>query len=367
MLRRTVVLALALLLSTDLVAARRRPVTAVKTPLAATADAAIRPLLEAGVPGASVAVLHRGELIYANGFGQTSRSLGSPTVTASTVFQIGSVSKQFAAAAVMRLVEEGKVALDDRVTTVVPELNDRGKAITLRHLLTHTSGLPEYTSQLTDAFDELTRAEFFALVNSGALLFDPGTRFRYNNSGYYLLALIVERLAARPYDQFIVLELTSRAGLSSSGRCGGFAAPAAPGGSAYVDGVWYDTPPIHMSNAFGAGDLCATAVDLVRWSRALASGAIVSPASYLAMTTPLRLANGIEVPYGFGLTTHLKLGRNAASHNGFILGFQAQLAYYAADDLAVAVLINSGPSPGGIDIVAIEETIAAAALATAQN
>jgi D-alanyl-D-alanine carboxypeptidase len=341
-------------------AARRRPVDRSGAHLATAAAAAVKPILDSGVPGVSVAVWHRGQIVYAAGFGQQRR--GGPAVQPSTVHQVGSVTKQFTAAAIMRLVEEGSIALDDPVSKFVPELNTRNSNITVRHLLTHTSGLPEYTATLPDPFDELTEAEFFSRVNAGNLYFTPGSHFRYNNSGYYLLGLIVERVSKRALDVFVALELVAPAGLGSSGTCNGFAAPLAPAGSATINGGWIDTPPLHMSNAFGAGDLCSTATDLVKWSHALATGSVITPQSYATMTTPLRLTNGDELPYAFGLATHYKLGHRAVSHNGSILGFTSQLAYYPDLDLGVAVLINANPAPAAADIYAAEEAIAAAAM-----
>lgn len=361
-------LLLVFLLSADQAFAKRaRPVDGSARVIPAAVAAAVDPILASGVPGVSVAIRHHGKLIYAVGRGRQSVEALSAGVGAGTVFQAGSVTKQFAAAAIMRLVEEGQLRLDDRASSYLPELNDRGTNMTVRHLLTHTSGLPEYTSQLTDPFAELTTGQYFNMVNQGALHFTPGALFRYNNAGYYALALIVERLSGRSWDEFVALELTAPAGLSSTGVCNGFAAPQAPAGNAILNGQWVATPPIHMSNARGAGDVCSTATDLTLWSRALASGAIVSADSYRLMTTPLRLNSGVEVDYGFGLTTHEKLGRRAVTHNGFILGYQAQLAYYPDDDLAIAVLINAGPSPTGISVYDTEEKIAAAVLGVAHQ
>lgn len=363
----TLVLSLALIHLTfsPAEAARRRPVDGSPSRIAAAAASVIQPMLDAGVPGASVAVLHRGEIVYAAGFGRQSRSTPASDVAPMTVHQVGSVTKQFTAAAIMRLVEEGKLALDDRVTKYLPELNDRGTPMTIRHLLTHTGGLPEYTTRLENPYAPFAPADFFAIVNGGALQFEPGSRFVYNNSGYYALSLVVARVAQRSFDTFVALELAAPAQLTSTGSCNGFAAPSTPTGSAYFGGEWIVAPPIHESIAAGAGDLCSTAIDLVRWSRALASGAVVSRESYATMTTPLRLNSGMPVEYGFGLATHHKLGRPAVSHNGSIFGYQAQLAYYPNDDLAVAVLINAGPTPASVVLYVAEETIAAAALAGA--
>lgn len=249
--------------------------------------------MKAGVPAVQIAVSDGGQIIYSAAFGMSDRE-SATAATPRSVLQIGSITKQFAAAAILRLAERGALTLDDRIEKFVPEFKPPGGAtITLRHLLTHTSGVrgispPEYAP--------LTREQFIKLIDGQPLEFTPGTKFSYSNSGYRLLGYAIESITGKSFADFVHSELALPLGLLDTGVCGTSTVPL-PDGYGLVQGTWRRIPAIHMSVPFAAGALCSTASDLVRWSHLLATGRVVLPASYATMTTPTRLANNTLEPY----------------------------------------------------------------------
>jgi CubicO group peptidase (beta-lactamase class C family) len=356
-------LVLFLLLAPPLPAAtRQRLLRVTPAQIATAAQVAANHALANGAPGVSIAVARHGQLVYTGAFGITRRETLAP-VRVDSVFQVGSITKQFVAAGIMRLQERGQLSVDDDIRVYVPTLDTHGTTIRLSHLLTHTSGLIDFVQLITNAYEPLTRDHFVEMVNSQPLLFPPGEAWSYSNSGYFLLAMVLEKVSGVPAHQFIHDEFVLPLGLLHTGVCGAANAPAAPDGFAQVNGQWIDVPAIEMSNAYGAGDLCSTATDLVLWSQALASGRVVSNASYEQMRKATKLTNGSQVAYGFGLGTGNKLGRPAVWHTGGIAGFQSALAYYANEELSVAVLVNALPAPASVDSYGAESSVAAAALA----
>jgi D-alanyl-D-alanine carboxypeptidase len=300
--------------------------------------------------GVSAAVVGGGFEAWAGVHG-TRTTVGLP-VQAGTVFQVASVTKQFTAAAVMLLVEEGRLSLDDEVGARIPALAWQGP-VRVHHLLEHTSGLPEYTERFADPWQPVTLAAILDTIAARPLEFAPGERFAYSNSGYFVLGLLIEAVSGVEYADFLRQRLLEPAGLHATSYCGRPPNVAVPQGYVML-GQLLAVPPIRMELAYAAGGLCSTASDLARWARALARGQVVSAASYARMTTPARLNGGQSVPYGLGLILVPRAGRAYHSHAGAIPGFQSQLAYYPADDVAVAVLINQMPT----DPVALEQRLA---------
>jgi len=325
---------------------------AIVTAATQAADAA----LKAGVPAVQIAVSERGRIIYSAAFGVTDRESGTP-VTPRSVLQTGSLTKQFTAAAIVRLAERGALTLDDRIEKFVPDFNPRGATITFRHLLTHTSGI---TSLPASEYVPQTRAQFMALVDQ-PLAFAPGTNWSYSNAGYKLLGYAIESIAGMPYAQFIETELVLPLGLADTGVCGAFDIPL-PEGYGFAQGNWTPVPPSVMSVPFSAGAMCSTASDLVRWSDLMVRGAVVRPESYVAMTAPTPLTNNSVAPYGFGFFLQQQLGRPQVWHTGAINGFLSSLSYFPDEELAIAVIINANPTPPGVSPHLMAMTVARAAL-----
>jgi D-alanyl-D-alanine carboxypeptidase len=310
---------------------------------------------EAGL-GVSAAVAGGSFDIWAGTHGFASPG-GAPVVPA-TVFQVGSVTKQFTAAAIMRLVESGALDLEDELTAHLPHAPVQGHPVRIRHLLEHTSGVPDYTDHFTDPWSPVTRQAVLDTIAAHPFHFAPGASWRYSNSGYYLLGLLIEEVSGQEYAAFLRQHLLDPAGLTATSVCG-----HAPNHSPPVGYVMMPPrvaiPPVRMELAYAAGALCSTAGDLVRWARALGRGEVVSAASYARMTQPAVLNGGQAVPHGFGLFLVPRDGRAVHQHPGGIPGFQAQLAYYPGEDVAVAVLINQMPT----DPVTLEQLLADRTLA----
>lgn len=345
-------LAVPLLSSLLLAAAPAAPIAKLPSAaeLAPRIDAlAAEALKEGPVAGLSLAVVRGGDVAIHKGYGLANLELGVP-VTEQSLFRIGSITKQFTAAAIMRLVEQGQVKLDDDVTKYVA-FPTQGRRITLRHLLTHTSGLKGYT-ELEDfakrAPLELTPDEVLALLKDVPPLFEPGAKWSYSNTGYFLLGLVIEKASGMTYADYVEKNLFPRAGLGNTWYCDvSRILPHRVAGYALVKRQLVNAQPLGMSVPYAAGSLCSTASDLVAWSRALESGKVVSPESYRLMTTPVKTADGKGAgayPYGFGLAMTDFEGHPTVEHGGGINGFVTNLVRFPKDDLTVVVLFNTrGP------------------------
>lgn len=311
--------------------ARRRPVDhrpPYDVPAVHTIAAAA---LRQGVPGMTISI-RKGNAFFNRAYGVFNRETGAPATTRS-VYQIASVSKQFTAAAVMRLVEQGTLSVSDRARKWLPELDERFDAITIEHLLTHTSGVRDYNVQLKSAYEPQTQQQILALITNGPPGFTPGSAFDYSNSGYFLLGMIIERAAARSYAEVLRDFFFEPLAMHETSYCG-TNGPVPDGYYIHPrDGV-HPLPAADMSIVFSAGALCSTASDLVRWTSFLGNGTAVTAESFAQMTTPRR------AQYGYGLIVNKLDGRRAIWHNGSILGFQSAVLRFPDEELTIAVLIN---------------------------
>lgn len=305
-------------------------------------------------PGITVAVARDGEIVFSKGYGVADAELGV-AAGPETVYRIGSITKQFTAAAVMRLVEAGELSLDDPITDWLPDYPTQGHAVTIRHLLNHTSGIKSYTG-LGDAFwsvsrDDLSEAELIDLFDDLEFDFEPGQEYRYNNSGYYLLGVIIGKVTGVPYPRYIEESLLAPLGLEHTLYCDNRrVVPDRAEGYAYDENGLVNADYISMANPGAAGALCSTVGDLARWTELLHDGEVVSPASLEVMTTPSVLGSGDTTSYGFGLGLGELEGHRMVSHGGGINGFTSYLARYPGEELTIAVLTNSGSGdPGGIE------------------
>ena len=297
--------------------------------------------------GVSVAVAMNGRTVLAKGYGFADLENDVPA-TAETVYRIGSITKQFTSAAIMRLAEQGKLSLDDTLQKFFPDFPTQGNRVTVRHLLNHTSGIKSYTS-LGPKWARVIRLDLapdslLALFANEPFDFKPGDSYRYNNSGYFLLGMIVEKLSGKPYGQYLKDELFTPLGLGSTMYCD--QAPLikhrAQGYATRPGGAFINAEPLSMTQPYSAGALCSTVTDLVAWTQALSSGKVVSPASYKLMTTPVALNDGKPINYGFGLGTGTLGGHRQVSHNGGINGFISELHHYPDDSVITVVLTNTG-------------------------
>ena len=320
----------------------------------AAIDRIIEAPINAGkVAGASVAVTRRGETIVAKSYGSADLELDVP-MPADASFEIGSVTKQFTAASILLLAERGKLSVDDEVTKYLPQYPTHGQRITLRHLLTHTSGIKGYTEM--PEFGDLMklkkpRETLVALFGDKPLDFAPGEALVYNNSENFLLGLIIEKVSGVSYADFVKANLFDKVGMTQSYYCSESAVHRhhahgydTENGALVLKGYINHTWP------YSAGSLCSTASDLSAWLAAFHGGRILSDASYRAMTTPATLADGAKTRYGFGLGIADTGGRRAIAHGGGINGFLSEVEYFPDSGLAIVVLLNTAGPVGPADL-----------------
>jgi len=326
---------------------RRRAVRHPGAPEALTTAArqAAEAAIAAGVPAVQIAVSHGGNVIYSGTFGMSDRETAT-AATPRSVMQIGSITKQFTAAAILRLAERGALSVDDRIEKFVPEFDPRGRTITLRHLMQHRSGLPRdwYKTGEPFPFDRyfsvIPRQAVIAGINAQPFDFAPGSNWSYSNAGYMLLGYAIESITGTEYAEFFHSEFALPLGLIDTGVCGTFNLPR-PDGYGLFGGNAVRLPAVHPSGLVSSGSLCSTASDLTRWAHLLATGHVMLPASYARMTTPA----SPFVAYGFGVGLNDILGQPAVSHNGGIDGYLSYLFYFPQRDIAVAVITNAWPVP----------------------
>jgi D-alanyl-D-alanine carboxypeptidase len=339
----------------------RHPSPVAPTALVTAARQAAASAMEAGVPAVQIAVSHGGQIIYSETFGVTDVESATPATSRSPM-QIGSVTKQFTAAAILRLAERGALTLDDRIDKFVPEFDPRGRTIALRNLLNHTSGIPRdwYPPDVpADPTLPVTREHVIKNLNERPFVFAPGKGFSYSNAGYMLLGYAIESITGSSFADFIHGEFAVPLGLLDTGVCGTHNLPLSEGYAVFTPSNG-PTPMAawHRSWVWSSGSLCSTAFDLARWSHLLASGVVMLPASYATMKTPVPPA----IPYGFGLVVQNILGRPAVWHDGAIYGFFTYLVYFPGEDVAVAVNVNTFPAPAAGNPEGIALAVAKAAL-----
>jgi D-alanyl-D-alanine carboxypeptidase len=337
--------------------------------IVAAAQKAAEAALTAGVPAVQIAVAERGQIIYSEAFGMTDKA-SATAATPRSVLRIASITKQFTAAAILRLAERGALTLDDPIEKYVPEFNPRGRKITLRHLLNHTSGLPRDWYPPTPPFPPIaalvTREQAIQSLNAQPFAFLTGKNWGYSNVGYLLLGYAIESITGRSFADFFQSELALPLGLIDTGVCGTSNLPL-PDGYALANTTSGPTmikiPSVHTSGMFSSGALCSTASDLARWAHLLASGQAILPDSYVTMTTPARLDNNAVITYGLGVGVQYLLGHPAVLHDGAVNGFQSFLIHFSDEDIAVAVIVNTWPGPSVGNPQTIAMAVANAALA----
>jgi D-alanyl-D-alanine carboxypeptidase len=313
-------------------------------PVAAIVDSAARQALRAQkTPGLAIAVVERGTVVYVQGFG-VANVARNVAVSPDTRFEIGSITKQFTAAAILQLVEAKRLALDDRLGMWVPGYPP-GKDITLRQLLQQTSGLPEYFDETKDAAQAAaqpaTLATIVARIAGKPLQFAPGTRWQYSNTNYWFLGYIVGAVSHESYQQYLREHIFTPAGMTESGFISDEQRlpDMATGYTATASGV-VPAPPLDGSFAGGAGEIVSTVGDLARWDQALGTGKIVSIEDATAMRTSGTTTDGKATNYGYGWVIDSTGAHARAWHNGGTLGFHTMNALYPADDEIVIVFAN---------------------------
>jgi CubicO group peptidase (beta-lactamase class C family) len=303
------------------------------------------PVKEGRVAGLAVAVVRGTDTLLMNGYGKADLTW-DVAMPADAVFEIGSVTKQFTAAAVLQLRDAGKLDLDADLTTYLPDYPTRGHRIPVRRLLDHTSGIKGYTEMRSFrdiATRDLPRDSLVARFADETFDFTPGEALIYNNSAYFLLGLIIEKVSGMPYEEYVEKQLFAPLGMRRSSYCSNAAVvPGKARGYQLSGRTLVQAPYIDHRWPYAAGSLCSTVGDLVTWLRALHGGKVLPQSSYAELITPGKLLDGTPVRYAMGLArTPDSRGRPAIHHGGGIFGFVSDTRYYPDEELYVVVLVNT--------------------------
>ncbi|MFN2509557.1 MAG: serine hydrolase [Chthoniobacterales bacterium] len=324
-------------------------------------DGAVREVMaKRQVAGASVAVVRDGKLALARGYGSANIEKSLPA-TPETVYQIGSTTKPFTALAIMMLVEQGRIALDDKAAKHLPKLPASCREITVRQLLTHTSGVNR--DLRTENADDFSIDDFWRRLANAAPSFIPGEKWEYSNTGYILLGLIIEAVAGKPLGDFLQERIFKPLGMQDTSYL------ASPGQSAkraigyeWVDNAFRPSP--YFSGGFGAGGLVSSVTDLARWSAALETEKLLKRSSVAQMWAPATLKDGKAVSfefrgqpasYGFGWFLTSYRGRKLITHGGTLSGFSSQVLRFP--DEKITIIVNSN-SKAGADRIGHAELLA---------
>ncbi len=293
--------------------------------------------------GVSVLVAKNENPLYQKAFGLANLELNVP-MTPDHVFEIGSITKQFTAVAILMLQEKGKLNIEDAITKYIPDYPTQGKTITIHHLLNHTSGIKSYTS--IKSFMKLSKTdlspkELINVFKDEPMNFNPGEKYSYNNSGYILLGYIIEVVTGESYENFIEKNIFNKINMSSSyygnkskvikNRASGYS----KAGNEYINAEY-----ISMTLPYAAGSLMSTTSDLLKWQNALNNNELISKASFEKASNGSTLNDKTHIPYGYGLQKGKINGSMSIQHGGSIFGFKSMGIYLPEEKVFVSVLSN---------------------------
>ena len=305
-------------------------------------DRAVRQEVERqAIPGLSLLVMKGGKTVLRTAYGKANIELDVPAVP-ENVYNAGSITKTFTALTAMSLVEEGKLSLDDTVSKHVSRAPEGWSAITVRNLLSHTSGIAEYALvEGLGLIDEYTRETWWEKIGPMPLDFVTGKRFAYSNSNYTVLSEIIEKVSGKPYYEAVRERVIEKAGLKSTKfrQTNEIIAMTATGYMKVGDGMIV-SPSEASSSAFGAGGLVTTVDDLAAFLVAVHAGKVVSKETLRAMQTPNRTSDGRKTSYGLGWFVRDVSGSPMVSHGGNTAGYSASMAYFPSQDLTVTLMGN---------------------------
>jgi CubicO group peptidase (beta-lactamase class C family) len=312
--------------------------------LAAHVDTiAARVLETTGVPSASVAVVRHGRLAYAQAYGAARLHRRAPA-TSDMRYAIGSISKQFAASGILLLQQEGKLSLDDRVSRFLPDLA-HADSVTVRELLSHTSGYQDYWPQdyvPPAMLKPVTPQEILDRWAAKPLDFAPGTRWQYSNTNYVIAGLVVQEASGEPFFEFLRQHILRPLDLESvvNVDAGHLTESDPTGYMRYGLGPLRPAPGTGKGWIYAMGELAMTPRDLATWDVSLIDRSLLAPASYRELETEVRLKSGVGTGYGLGVSVGMRNGHRLISHTGEVSGFTASNLVFPDDSAAVVVLTN---------------------------
>ena len=309
-------------------------------------DKVFEPYDKPGSPGCALAVIKDGAILYKRGFGMADLESAMP-ITPSTIFHIGSVSKQFTAMAIQLLVQEGKLSLDDDARKFLPELHNFGKTITIRHLLHHTSGLREQLQLLFMAGwrleDVVTQEDILRLVwQQRELNFEPGAEHLYSNTNYTLLALIVERVSGKPLAQYAEERIFKPLGMVNTRFRDDYRMVTKNLALSYIQTSQGIKHMFLLGSYVGAAGLMTTVEDLALWDQNFYTPRVGGREVVERMVAKGRLNNGLEIHYASGLNVGQYRGLKTVEHSGEDAGYQGNFLQFPEQRFSVVVLSNSG-------------------------
>jgi CubicO group peptidase (beta-lactamase class C family) len=294
------------------------------------------------IPGAALAVMRGGRTVKTAAYGMASLE-GRAPATPETAFEIGSITKQFTAAAILLLAQQGKLTVDDKISRHLKDTPAGWSQITIRHLLTHTSGLKNYTG--LDGFElsrHLTQAQFISQIAAHPLDFAPGEKWAYCNSGYNLLGYIIGNVSGMSYGDFLQQNIFAPLGMTATAlREPRALLPSRASGYETNRAGQFILRDSNVTDVFSAGALVSTVGDLAKWNAALDTDKILTAASRALMWTPVKLNDGTAHPYGFGWFLEPWKGQANIGHSGSTDGFSASLQRFPEAGLTVILLTNS--------------------------
>jgi D-alanyl-D-alanine carboxypeptidase len=310
-------------------------------------SAVLEVLSSTGVPSASIAVVQGGRIVYLRAYGEA--RLSPPTAAQPAMrYSVGSISKQFTVAAVLLLAEEGKLQLDDPVAKYLPDLT-RAREVTLRMILSHTSGYQDYWPEdyvMTSMMAPTTAAHILEVWGKKPLDFDPGTKWQYSNTNFVIAGEVVEQVSGMPLFRFLESRVFGPLGLRSvDDSDAGPLPPTDPlGYYRHALGPLRPAPQEGAGWMFAAGELAMPARDLALWDISLIDRSLLKPASYAEMFKPVLLKNGASTGYGLGLFIGSRDGHPMLEHSGEVSGFVSENIVFPADRAAIVVLTNEDAS-----------------------
>lgn len=316
---------------------------------AAAIDTLFKTAVKPSDPGLAVVVVRKGQVLHRAAYGLANIELGV-AARPEHVFRIGSVTKQFTAAVIMMLADEGHLAVSDPITKFLPDYPTQGRTITVEHLLTHTSGIQSYTDmpKWRNMFrQDLSLTELIDVFKNEPMQFAPGTRWRYNNSGYILLGAIIEKVTGKKYADMVRERIFQPLAMADTRYDDTEAViPRRAAGYAQTRTGLINAQYLSMTQPYAAGALMSTVDDLAKWEAGLAAGKVVKAAALEKMFADYPLASGAPSGYGYGWQIGAYEGRPVQEHGGGIPGFRAHVLRMPSDGVYVAVLSNvSAPEP----------------------
>jgi len=319
-------------------------------------DAIFAPLVSAREPGIAVLVIKDGNAVFERGYGVADLRSFRP-IDSRTNFRLASVSKQFTAAAVMLLVRDGRLGYDDPLASIFPDFPEYGRAITVRRLLNQTSGLPDYEDLMGPAKKtpsgepvQIKDSEVSELLKAAdSVQFAPGTKWKYSNSGYVVLGLIVEKISGRPFGRFLNERIFAPLKMhrTLAYEKGINEVPDRAYGHSRRDGAWRETDQSPTSATLGDGGIYSSLDDLARWDDSLRRATLLGEADMRPALAPVQTPagppeapDGSPAAYGFGWFLDPWKGRGRMWHYGETIGFRTAIHRFPADGLTVVVLAN---------------------------